>query len=139
MLPVRFSTSALIAGTASLLADHGPDVPLHFYRTYSITVVGSILLDLVIRTQARQFDPNELVQHVEAVIVDDLKLYEDQNPEFQSDPMRNIVFDLYEILRLQVYPNLATSPLVLQSARMSRINYTTMEITFTAVERFDGS
>lgn len=139
MLPLRFSTAAMIAGTTSLVTDHGPDVPQHFAQTYSITVVGSLLLDLLIKSEGRHFEPFEVVQHVEAIIVDDMKLYEDQNPQFQSEPMMRIVYDLYEIMRQFVWPHLSTNSLYLQSARMSRINYTTMEITYTRVEQFDGS
>jgi len=111
-----------------------------FARTYSITIVGAVLFDLLLKSDGEQFTPEELVQHVETVIVEDLKLAVEKLPEYQFPPFPQMLFHLYEeIFVNQVWPQIMDNPTRKMTARLSRINYETLEITFSRLETGDGS
>ena len=127
----RLVTTALISGTTGLRDIFGNDVHRHFYDTYSLTVVSTILFDLMIKSQAEDYSPAELTQHVEAVIINDLKLADEQNPLFQSQPMSTIVAELYQILLGSVWPFLKDNPFAQMSAHLARVNFEIIEVTLT--------
>jgi hypothetical protein len=137
--PPRFVTSTLIAGTTSLVSEFGQKVRDDFARTYSITIVGAVLFDLLLKTDGEQFTANELVQHVETVIIEDLKLAREKLPEFQYPPFPEILLHLYQIFLDQVWPSIADNPTRKMTARLARINYETLEINFQRLESGDGS
>lgn len=135
----RFVTTALVAGTTSLVTEFGEKVRDDFARTYSITIVGAVLFDLLLKSDGEQFTANELVQHVETVIVEDLKLTVEKLPEFQFPPFPEMMLHLYGIFLDQVWPSIVDNPTRKMTARLARINYETLEINFQRLESGDGS
>lgn len=133
-------STALIIGTTSLRSDFGDDVYDHFARTYSITVVGHVLFDLMLQSKGSlDLTPNEIVQHTEAVIIDDLKLATEENPYFQLSPMKEIVAAFYQLMVRQAWPHLVDHPIRQRSSHVARVNYESMEIFMSRVEKNDGS
>lgn len=131
----RFVTTTLVVGTNSLREKFGDQVHEFFSRTYSITMVGHVLFDLLLKSNGSgEFSPEELVQHVEKVVIDDLRIADEQNESFQTSPMKDIVAELYDCLLKQAWPYLKLHSLFLQSARVASINYHLMEINMTKLE-----
>lgn len=135
----RFVTTHLIASTTSLFDTFGEQVRENFAKTYSITILATVLFDLLIKASGEDFTPEELTQHVETVIVEDLKLSSERIPEFSYPPYPAILHQLYRIMLEQVWPQLEDNRTRLMTARLSRVNYETLEIAFSRVETADGT
>lgn len=138
--PPRFVTTALIAGTKSLSDEFGDfELASYFARSVSITIVGAVLFDLLLKSEGRDFTAQELVEHCEAVIIEDLKLFEETRPIFDFDPMPAVLLHFYRIMQEQVWPAIAENPTRKMTASLQRINYQTLEVNFARLEHYDGS
>ena len=107
----RLVTTGLIASTRVLVEHFGESVRDQFARAYSITIIGAVLFDLMLKTQGEHFTPDELVQHVETVVVEDLKIAEESPRFFHLPPYPQILATLYDHVFLrQVWPQLIDQP-----------------------------
>jgi hypothetical protein len=102
-------------------------------------VVGAILLDLLIQSRGSEFLPAEITQHVEAIIIDDLKLAHEPHPTFQTNPTQLIVAELYYLMLESIWPFLKSNPLAQSSARIRLINYDVLQIDTKRLVMNDGN
>lgn len=98
-----------------------------------------MLFDLLLKSEGRDFTAQELVEHCEAVIIEDLKLFEETRPIFNFDPMPAVLLHFYRIMREQVWPAIEGNALRKMTANIQRINYHTFEVNFSRLEHHDGS
>lgn len=129
----------MVGSTRSLGERFGDQVHQHFARTVSLTIVGAILFDLMIKSQGGMFTDSELVEHCEAMIIEDLKIIEETRPIFNFDPMPEVLGELYQQFCGQIWPHLKNNRARLMTASLQRINYQFFEVSFARLEHYDGS
>ncbi len=140
MTTARLVRHTLVLGLGQVRHDYSvEELATLFAQTYSITVVMTVLLELLLKTQAREFQPAEVVQHVEAVIIDDLLLAGEPRDAFQGSMMTDVVFSLYEHLRQSAWPLINAHPVSLMGATLQRVGYDSLEISIPVLELYDGS
>ncbi|WJJ55225.1 hypothetical protein [Xanthomonas phage RTH11] len=140
-------------GSTTCLNDYpGLKAEEFFGRTYSLTIVGNILFELMMSSNGETFSGRELVQHVEAEILSTYKVATVYNPKtdchelvtepnayFQSEAGEALLTALYQAMLDQFWPLLATNLVARRSAMLRRINYHQMEISMNRLEYSDGS
>lgn len=140
MSTARLVRQTIVLGLGPVRYDYSvEELAKAFAETYSITVVMTVLLELLIQTKAAEFQPAEVVQHVEEVIIKDLLLAGEPKEAFQGPAMTDIVFSLYEHLRESAWPLISANSISSRWATLARVGYDSLEITVPVVELHDGS
>lgn len=130
---LKVRTTTIVVGTTDL-APHMEQVNalLKGERHLPWLIVGSTLFDLLIKTNALEMSASELSQHVEAELEERLGW---QLGDFWiAPPVLTLLFELYEILRLAVWPELAANPTRKATAVLQQLDAIKLEISMMRPE-----
>ena len=131
LLKVR--TTTLVVGTTDL-ADlmHQTHLSLQS-RSLPLMMIGSILFDLLMRTNALEVTPEEISQHVEVELEERLG-WDNGHVWYEEVPQR-LLFSLYEIMRTMIWPEIADHPTRKGTAVLQKLDQVRMEISMLRPER----
>ena len=117
------------------LKDMYDDAPSYFVGAYSLQVIVPILLDLLIISQGSSFSPEELSEHLEAVIVGDLQLSESWSETIHQAPAKSMVSEIYRILMEHLWPVINDNPFAQRTATVILVDYNVLQVRTKCIGR----
>lgn len=123
----------------TLTEEFGYEVRARIAAVYPLQIMTTVLFDLLIKSHGEQFATKELVEHVDATMVDDLGLSSERCNALYSEPMPQVLTEIYRILHEIVWPHLVDHASRRLTACVQRANYEVLEISFTRVEALNGA
>ncbi len=125
--PTPFTSTLLVVGTSDL----NPlfqvlNAKLPSNQPLPLLLIGSVLFDLLMRTQAMEMQPQELAQHMEVELEE--RLQWPHGALWHSSEGLALLEELYGAMRRLVWPQLQLHPHRAATAVFQRLTGTMMEL-----------